>query len=233
LLRDDFGDAAVSRKTAPPIRRGLTANPPTRQQPKTRRWRFGWLGLLVSTPAFHHWHQGAAANLLSERGLWVAKSARTYKTCRIESQNARQTRIVPFRAALRFRQQLYLLRVSQGPANRTRFAQGLDLRSHLELHQVLWSAIIWSGTEDPVKRTFWSSSMLGDFAPRSANTELAGSGDVLRPATASCRRLRVRWGFLNSYAADTTASAALPSHGASTSASCPESPPHSKAGLFR
>jgi len=20
------------------------------------RWRFGWLGLLVSTPAFHHWH---------------------------------------------------------------------------------------------------------------------------------------------------------------------------------
>src|ERR1019366_995985 len=108
----------------------------------------------------------------------------------------------------------------------------------LELHQVLWSAIIWSGTEDPVKRTFWSSSMLGDFAPRSANTELAGSGDVLRPATASCRRLRVRWGFLNSYAADTTASAALPSHGAecfvaSTSASCPKSPPHSKAGLFR
>jgi len=20
------------------------------------RWRFGWLGFLVSTPAFHHWH---------------------------------------------------------------------------------------------------------------------------------------------------------------------------------
>jgi len=20
------------------------------------RWRFGWLGLLISTPAFHHWH---------------------------------------------------------------------------------------------------------------------------------------------------------------------------------
>jgi sterol desaturase/sphingolipid hydroxylase (fatty acid hydroxylase superfamily) len=20
------------------------------------RWRFGWLGLVVSTPAFHHWH---------------------------------------------------------------------------------------------------------------------------------------------------------------------------------
>ena len=41
---------------------------------------------------------------------------------------------------------------------------------------MLWSAIIWSDTQGPVKRTFPSSSMLGDFAPRSANTELAGSG---------------------------------------------------------
>ena len=64
---------------------------------------------------------------------------------------------------------------------------------------MLWSAIIWSGTQGPVKRTFWSSSMLGDFAPRSANRKLAGSGDVGRPATASCRRLRVRWGYFNIY----------------------------------
>ena len=42
----------------------------------------------------------------------------------------------------------------------------------------------------------WCGRWPSVITSKAANRKLAGSGDVGRPATASCRRLRVRWRFI-------------------------------------